>query len=313
MLSNGSLIVKKFPIFALICNTIHNEDTSSSASTVGEDAACAADELLEADDEANDAEANFAVSMPASAQWMAGLQGKFRSYGKVIGNHEWEYFDSNLSRFQGKDETEADNYSSIKWSKFAEAWNKWVDSLGTEHPEVTYKTVPYLKAAYKISERRTLQSSTLRQHQQAIDEIRRRHTNEDGNRNFLGEFQQVEFAAPICPQPSAYETTMTDSATDTDFVCRPTAKRKRNERHRCRRCGNCYAEPEWKPFHVNKISSVRGIREGNHLRNGKDNKVWENCTVNESDFEEGFKDFPYWDTTKRLSPRKHPRKHDNAA
>lgn len=62
---------------------------------------------------------------------MAGLQGKFRPYGKVMGHHEWEYFDSNLSHFQGRDETEADNYSSIKWSKFAEAWNKWVDSLGT--------------------------------------------------------------------------------------------------------------------------------------------------------------------------------------
>lgn len=132
-----------------------------------------------------------------------------------------------------------------------------------------------------------------------------------GTRRLNGTYPQ-KYAGLVSPS-SDILSYCSNSANDTDFVCRPTAKRKRNERHRCRRCGNCYAEPEWKPFHVNKISSTdnnpRGNREGKYLRNGKDNKVWENCTVNESDFEEGFKDFPFWDTKKRLPPRKN----DNAA
>ena len=73
--------------------------------------------------------------------------------------------------------------------------------------------------------------------------------------------------------------------------------------HRCRRCGKYYALPEWLPFHKNKIREV-GVRSGRYLRNGKDNKVWDVCTVDPSDFDEGFPCM-----SKRLPSAKKRKKH----
>lgn len=274
-----------------------NSDTSSVS--VDTDAECAADELCDLDDDAHEAEATMASSLPASSQWMARLCGKFRPYGKVMGNTEWAYFKSNISKFQGRDDNEADNYSSFKWSKMAECWNKWVDSLGTDHPEVTYKSVAYLKAAYKTMDTINLQAATLRPHKQNIDDLRLKHTNDDSNRTFAGEFQSVEPAKSIDPTPMIPEAAQASNDTDSiaDASCLTANKsgnkrKKRNRSHRCRRCGKHYALPEWLPFHKNIVPANEdwvANKPGRYLRNGVCNKVWENCTVPESEYE---KDFP---------------------
>ena len=216
------------------------------------------------------------------------------------------FYTSNIANFQGRDENEADNFSNIRWSAFAEAWNKWVDSLGATHPDVTYKSASYLKDAYKSMQRRTLQSSTIRPHKQQLDNLRNSHTNEDINRSFNDEFQESERACPIRPQQSAIKNTTTyatDSLAETSEVEMTSKKRQ----HRCRRCGKYFASKKWRPFHPNNINeevTTTKSTEGKYLRHGKGNKTWENCIVNEKDFDEGF---PILDPSKRL-PRKRKKK-----
>lgn len=280
----------------------------SSSESIMEDAECAADELNDLCEGEDEVEANIACNLPASSQWMALLHGKYRPFGKVIGNVEWEYFKSNLSQFQGRDEYETDNYSSFRWSAFAESWNKWVDTLGAKHPEVTYKTASYLKHAYKIMQKNALQSSTIRSHAQSLDKLRHKHTNRDTNMSFADEFPPSEKAAAICQQPTTAVATAEDNAHESDSILCSSEyeavyvskkKRKKEIKHRCRRCGKYYALPEWRPYHENRIQQegLGNQRLGLHLHNGDGNKVWDNCTVNPADFEDGF---PCMDLNKRL-------------
>jgi len=106
--------------------------------------------------------AEFLSNLPASAQWMAALHGRIQSHRRIKGYVEWEYLNRNITEFQGLSVSdEADNYSSIRFSDFAESWNKWIDSLKYSEPEVTHKTASYLQDAYKPSRRKAVQSTTI--------------------------------------------------------------------------------------------------------------------------------------------------------
>jgi hypothetical protein len=224
----------------------------------------------------------------------------------VIGNEEWEYFKSNVTKYQGsRDGYEADNYSSVRWSDFASAWNKWVDSLGTRSPTITYKTSAYLKDAYKSMRRQAVQSSTLRPYKQTLEQLHERHNNHDMDRTFAKNFPPAKPAAPIRPaaeQPLAQQEQNDEYPADlsNDGDLSPTQRnrtkkkkqKKQNSKSRCRRCGKFYSLPEWQPYHVNKIVSIedwKGKRASSrYLRNGPGNKVWKNCTVDPDDFEEKY-------------------------
>jgi hypothetical protein len=300
-----------------------DDGTTSSSVSICSDAAAAADELL--DGAEYDEEAEMASNMPASAQWMAGLNGKFRPYGKVIGNTEWDYFKSNITKFHGSRdgyEADADNYSSIRWSDFTFSWNKWVDSLGVKSSDVTYKTAAYLKAAYKSMKRRAIQSSTLRPHKLNIDSLRKSHTNEDANRTFIDSFYESEPAAPLRPKIAIPEMSVDANQNDQEYLAdssdservgvrrmlpKETKPKQKQSKKRCRKCGKCYALREWKPFHQNNIASEEDWGErrpcARHLRNGPGNKVWDYCTVDPALYEDGY---PCLDQNKAM-PRKRSR------
>ena len=108
------------------------DDGPSSDELITNQAEVAEDEMLELDDDVEEKEEFLSLNLPASAQWMASLQGKYRPYGKVKGQSEWEYFKDNVSKFHGRGD-EADNYCSIRFSTFAESWNEWVDSIHTKN------------------------------------------------------------------------------------------------------------------------------------------------------------------------------------
>jgi hypothetical protein len=195
-------------------NDVADDNIAGDADvSVCSDAAEAADELLELDDEINVIESSMASELPPSSQWMAFLHNKFRPFGKVMGNVEWEYFKDNVTKFQRGAGREADNYCSIQFSVMAESWNKWVDSLGTRHPEVTYKTAAYLKEGYKSMKRRALQSATLRLHVHTLNKLKEMHTNEDTNRSFDRDFPRNERAAQIQPTFSESDTNANRSPT----------------------------------------------------------------------------------------------------
>ena len=319
-------VVSTGETFGFLTNdTIQNtsrEDNSSDES-ICSDAFAAEDELQNLEDGTNEFEASLASQLPASSQWMARLHGKFRPYGKVIGNVEWEYFTANLTKFQGRDTNEADNHCSMRFSDFADSWNKWVDTLGVREPDVTYKTAAYLKDAFNSMKRRAVQSSTLRPHKHGLDELRSLHTSEDNNRAFLEDMPALEQAPMICPiqnttttlenhdqqeimrnnnLPNEHDYLADDSGSDTDTPKRrPRKKRRKNSKPRCRRCGKHYTLPEWKSYHKNNKPTEEDWGDkrasARHLRNGHNNKVWDNCIVDPVDFEPGF---PCYDTKKRM-------------
>ena len=59
------------------------------------------------------------------------------------------YFTENITKYQGSTTDEADSYSLIRFSDFANDWNKWLSGLGNEKPKVTYKTAIHLQEAFK--------------------------------------------------------------------------------------------------------------------------------------------------------------------
>ena len=280
------------------------EDSLASG---GSDAFDVAEELEGLDEGANEFEASLATELPASAQHMAALFGRCRPPGKVMANVEWEYFKNNLPNFQGGGNTEADNYCSIRFSDFdtSWSWNEWVDSLGSTHPDVTYKTAAYLRDAYRCMKRRTVESSTLRPHSQSLGALKQKHTNESANRAFDDEFLPALEAAPICPSQQVNAPTGTTAMTEDDgFLAddeleqNNATKRgkplRKGSMHRCRMCGKQYALPEWLPFH-----------------DGPHNEVWKNCIVDPQLYDEGFPvltgrfaddEFELNNTTKRRKP-----------
>lgn len=302
-----------------------NDVADDADVSVCSDAAEAADELLALDEDTNVIESSMASELPPSSQWMALLHDKFRPFGKVLGNVEWEYFKDNISKFQGGKGNEADNYCSIQFSAMAESWNKWVDSLGTRYPEVTYKTAAYLKDAYKSMKRRAVESATIRPHVHTLNKLKEMHTNEDTNRSFDRDFPQNERAAQIqptffesdantirSPTQSIHEETNLQNDDNDNYLADSEAKKGCEKRkhskiqrskHRCRRCGKCYSLKEWKPYHENNVPSEddwgNQRPQSRCLRHKDGNKVWDFCTVDPIDFEEGF---PCLDPSKRMPP-----------
>lgn len=293
-----------------------NEDDDSSCDEVIE----AAENLISLEDQTNTEEAMI-TNLPASSQWMASLHGKFRPHGRVLGNVEWEYFKTNVSNFQGVADDEADNYSSIGFSAFAESWNKWVDSLGTKYPTVTYKTAAYLRDAYKSMKRRAIQVSTLRPYTDSLNDLRVRHTNKEMNEMFLAEFPDAEPAPTIQPAIDTAQASINigddDSIADmNDYnpeISLNNKVKRSKKRSRCRMCGKCYASPEWLPYHTNKIPNKEDWSDrrasSRHLRNMvPENKVWEVCTVPRNEYEPNF---PCLDLKKPMPRIAKKRAHDS--
>ena len=297
--------------FGFLVNNVQSRMTvdveEDSLASGGSDAFDVAEELEGLDEGSNEFEASLATELPASAQHMAALFGRCRPPGKVMANVEWEYFKNNLPNFQGGGNTEADNYCSIRFSDFdtSWSWNEWVDSLGSTHPDVTYKTAAYLRDAYKCMKRRTVESSTLRPHSQSLGALKQKHTNESANRAFDDEFLPALEVAPIRPSRQVNAPTETTAMAEDDgfladdeFEQTNTTKRgkplRKGSMHRCRMCGKQYALPEWLPFH-----------------DGPHNEVWKNCIVDPQLYDEGFPvltgrfaddEFELNNTTKRRKP-----------
>jgi len=166
-----------------------NDDNSEDDESLVNLAEEAADELLELDMEVDESTDFFNNPMPPPSQWLASLHGRSRACGKVKSHFEWEYFKNNLMDFHGgSGSDEADNYSAFRFSAFSESWNKWVDSLGSTLPEVTYKTAACLQDACKTMKRIGVQQATLRQRSKALKDLHRSHTNMDANQAFTPEF-----------------------------------------------------------------------------------------------------------------------------
>ncbi len=90
---------------------------------------------------------------------------------------------------------EADNYSSISFSAFAEDWNKWVTSLGYTHSTVTYKTASHLQQAFKVAKKSANKKATICPHREDINALKQNLRDKGTNREFL-----LEFAPAVMPQ-----------------------------------------------------------------------------------------------------------------
>lgn len=288
-----------------------SSNVDESGETLVEESEVAADNLLGF--ETGVSESNVSNSIPQSARWLATHFGRWRPSGRVRGKDEWEYFESNIINFQRGSgaSDEADNYSSIQFSAFANHWNEWVASLGTNKPTVTYKSSSHLQDAHKIMQQRARNDSTLLPHARNIDNLRATHTNSSANQPFVANFVEAQNPTRRCPAVSFRSVctqTDDDEIGDTPENALTPAelarsegngrnKRKghnrpsKNARPRCRRCGKEWSLPEWKNKHTNKISDAadwNGRSQSRVLRHGEGNKVWDNCEVSSSEFSDGF-------------------------
>ena len=108
--------------------------------------------------------------------------GRYKSCNEVNGRNEWAFFKEEYPKFQGAAGSEADNYSSISWSAFADSWNEKVAKLANgEQPEFTYKSASHLQEAFKKLGLRAREASTLLSHTQSIAQLRIDHTCAAGN------------------------------------------------------------------------------------------------------------------------------------
>ena len=103
-------------------------------------------------------------SMSASARWIANKSGRRRPVGKVKGKRQWDYFDSEIIKFQtGSAATHDNNFSSIDYGGFTVSWNNFVDKCVTDgaNYEFTYKNESLLKDAMKSSKKYGNKVTTL--------------------------------------------------------------------------------------------------------------------------------------------------------
>ena len=181
--------------------------------------------------------------------------------------------------------------TNIRWSTFAESWNKWVDTLGHSKPTVTYKSASHLQDAYKSMKRRAVRQATLRPHTQTIRELRSSHTNREAAVAYLQEFAQPEPPTVAQPFVDATDTVDQDQAPnydgDSDEPERAAAhqpRRRKNSGKRCRKCGKEYAHKDWKEFHVVTQAPTSGNLRSNDI------KIDEHCTVPIDQYEPGFQE-----------------------
>ncbi len=297
------------------------DPVSSSASNgndddaaLDEEAELAVGNLLELEAGVSD---NVLNSIPESSQWLATHFGRWRPSGRVKGNDEWEYFKENLPKFQrgsgNSIANEADNYSGIQFSAFADHWNEWVASLGHEKPTVTYKSASQLQDAHKSMQKRARRDSSILPHADKINNLRDSHTSSAANQPFASRFVAAENptrARPILQTTATQTTEAYDMSmgvlSPAEFARLqgrgpPAPSRKRsaatktktrsNAKPRCRKCGNEWSDPKWKPLHRNNIPNSQNwdTRSQNRvLRHSVGNKVWDVCRVEEKDYQDGF-------------------------
>ena len=290
----------------------------------------AADEMLELDTEVDGTDAViFKQPMPPSSQWLADLRGRVRDTGRVKGDTEWNKFQTDLYNYQGAPADEADNYSGFQFGDFSRDWNRWVDGLGCQHPEVTYKTSAYLQQAHKTMKKRGRERSTIRPHNEALDRLQAQHRDDETAQALVAEFAAPETA--ITARPSDYAATMEaaasaarqrmerDDISDEDDLGdvrtayqmaasrgnkrtkQPKQRRCRKWQRRCRRCGLHYALSVWKIYHrgIGCDSCENEIETPYNLPNIV-NKTWELCTVPEEMICRKFKRFEYLNEAKRM-------------
>ena len=152
--------------FGLI-DPVSTDTNESDEALLDKESELAVVNLLELDTGVGDIESENALTkMPESSCWLARHFGRWRPSGRVKGEEEWNYFNEHIGNFQGGagNSTEADNYSSIQFTAFADHWNEWVASLGHDKPSVTYKSASHLQDAHKSMQKRARRSSTLLPH-----------------------------------------------------------------------------------------------------------------------------------------------------
>ena len=197
-----------FGLVEHISNMNMNDDDSGSDADVNDNAEVAADELLEIEvDDDEDENELMQENFTAATQWLAAVYQKDRPYGKVKTQEEWTYFNNNVMKFQGSS-AEADNYSSISFSAFADSWNGWVSKLGRRKPTVTYKLACHLKDAFKASKKRAVEKTTLQPHRQNLRALDDSLRNEDDTREFAG----PNDASRVIPAPPITTNTTTTTA-----------------------------------------------------------------------------------------------------
>ena len=192
---------------------------SGSDADMNENAEVAADELLEIEDDDDNNENELMQSnFTAAAQWLAAVYQKDRPYARVKTNGEWDYFKANVMKFQGSsNEAEADNYSSIQFSAFAESWNAMVSKLGSKKPKFTYKLACHLKDAFKTHKKMAVEKTTLQPHRQNLRALDQSLRNNDEARSFIPEFAGPNTASRVVPAPP-----MTANATSTTLAAAST-------------------------------------------------------------------------------------------
>ena len=197
----------------------------------------------------------------------------------------------------------------MNWSAFAESWNEYVAKLANgEKLEFTYKSASHLQEAFKKLGLRAQEAATLLSHSRQIAQLRQEHTGTVGNDVFVQQFAPAETAAMAeyctirsfgvqtdCDVLSGNEETVNATPAQLARLERPRKRRTKNRsnaKHRCRKCGNVYTDPQWAHLHQN-IVAERGEYAGGRpqcrvLRNGEGNKVWDNCQVDPKDYQPGF-------------------------
>ena len=221
---------------------------------------------------------------PASAQWLAARMNRYRSCGKVRGETQWAYFKQEYLTFQGAAGQEADSYSSINFSAFADSWNDYVAKLGhNEQPQFTYKSACQLKEAFKKLDQRARRHTTLLAHSEDIAQLREQHTGSAGNEQFVQGFATA--VAPTQATVRTMEVPVMPPAEESDEPSgrqrRRKGRRRKNSNLRCRMCGNPYALPQWRDYHKPQVPSRdewQGRAQDRVLRNSEGNKVWDLCT-----------------------------------
>lgn len=102
--------------------------------------------------------------LTGSAAWVASTMGHSRPWGKVLTAIEKQFFRDNYHRFQGCALNEADNYSSIAFSRFALFWNELVEEEERGRrpkSDMSLKTAFSLQAYWKQLKKESNATATL--------------------------------------------------------------------------------------------------------------------------------------------------------
>jgi hypothetical protein len=297
-------------VFGLIdpVNPSMNRTDEEDEAEIQNEADNVANHLLELETGIPDEAVN---DLPDSSLWLALSFGRWRPSGRVKGHDEWQYFKDNIGKFQRGtgNISEADNYSEIQWSAYANHWNSMVTELGMDKPSFTYKTASLLQHAHKTLQRRNRRDTTILPHVAGLNNLRDAHTSSANNRQFANQFVVAEQPARAKPindtLPSSTNFADEDDIETAGYDIESSAelerrvyngshrKRRRQQRApaRCRRCGKEYTIEPWRNYHVRVTSRIHSDNtrpQNKSLFHGEGNQVWDYCTVPKSDYEPGY-------------------------